>query len=280
MEGVQAPALTVEKLSPREIQVQQPAEFQIVVRNVGRVPAEDVTVYDQIPAGTDFLNASPEPTNVSSDRQISWNIGALRPGQEKRIKLQLRPTQPGEIGSVAHVTFATQASMRTLVTKPVLEITHRTEPKILIGDDVIFDVIVTNKGDGAAKDVVIEEDVPKQLEYQDGYRELEYEIGTLMPGQSKRVQLGLKAAEIGRTKNLIFASAAGGLRAQHEIDLEVIAPNLVTASQGPTRRYLQREVTHQFSVANKGTAKGYERRFGCPSASGTAIRAGRQSRSL
>ena len=255
LEGVQAPALTVEKLSPREIQVQQPAEFQIVVRNVGRVPAEDVTVFDQIPAGTEFLNASPEPTNLTADRKIIWNIGALRPGQEKRIKLQLRPTQPGEIGSVAHVTFATQASMRTLVTKPVLEITHRTNPKVLVGDDVIFDVIVTNKGDGAAKDVVIQEDVPKQLEYQDGYRELEYEIGTLMPGQSKRVQLGLKAAEIGRTKNLMFASAAGGLRAQHEIDLEVIAPNLVTSSRGPTRRFLQREVTHQFSVANKGTAK-------------------------
>jgi uncharacterized repeat protein (TIGR01451 family) len=254
LEGVQAPALTVEKLSPREIQVNNPAEFEIVIRNVGRVNAEDVQVHDQIPAGTEFLGSSPEPTQVSADRRINWDIGALRSGQEKRIKFQLKPIQPGEIGSVAHVTFATQASMRTLVTKPVLEVTHQTKPKVLIGDDVILDVIIQNKGDGPAKDVLLQEDVPPQLEYQSGYRELEYEIGTLMPGQSKRVQLGLTAAKTGRLKNLILVTAAGGLRAQSEIEMEVISPKLVTGSDGPTRRFLQREVTHQFSVGNQGTA--------------------------
>ncbi len=254
LEGVQSPALTVEKLSPREIQVNQPADFEIVVRNVGRANAEDVQVHDQIPAGTEFLGAAPKETSVTPDRRIHWNLGSLKSGQEKRIKFQLKPIQPGEIGSVAHVTFATQASMRTLVTKPVLEITHQTKPTVLIGSDVILDVVVTNKGDGAANNVLIQEDVPKQLEYQGGYRELEYEIGTLLPGQSKRVKLGLKAAEIGRTKNLMFASAAGGLRAQHEIELEVVAPRLTTAADGPTRRYLQREVAHQFKVGNQGTS--------------------------
>ena len=119
---------------------------------------------------------------------------------------------------------------------------------------MIFDVIVQNKGDGPARNVVIQEDVPQQLEFQDGYRELEYDIGTLMPGQSKRVQLGLKAASIGRLKNVMFASAEGGLRARHELDLEVVSPKLVTSSQGPTKRYLKREATHQFSVTNQGTA--------------------------
>ena len=256
LEGVQTPALTVEKLSPREIQVNQTADFQIVVKNVGRVSAEDVSVYDQVPAGTDFLGSSPEPSGMSNDKKLTWNIGALRPGEEKRIKLQLRPTQPGEIGSVAHVTFSTQASMRTLVTKPVLQITHQTKPTVLIGDDVIFDVVVENKGDGAARNVVIQEDVPKQLEWPNGMADegLEYEIGTLMPGQSKRIQLGLKAARIGRLRNIMFATAAGGLKTKHEIDMEVVAPNLSTTSDGPTLRYLQREATHKFGVANQGTA--------------------------
>ena len=256
LEGVQTPALTVEKLSPREIQVNQTADFQIVVKNVGRVSAEDVSVYDQVPAGTQFLGSSPEPSGVSNDKRLTWNIGALRPGQEKRIKLQLRPTQPGEIGSVAHVTFSTQASMRTLVTKPVLQITHRSKPTVLIGDDVIFDVVVENKGDGAARDVVVQEDVPQQLEWPNGMADegLEYEIGTLMPGQSKRIQLGLKAARIGRLRNVMFATAAGGLKTKHEIDMEVVAPNLSTTSSGPKLRYLQREATHKFAVANQGTA--------------------------
>ena len=253
LEGVQSPALTIEKISPREIQVNREAEFAIVVRNVGRVMAQDVRVFDEIPAGTEFLKASPEPSR--SGNRLDWKIGELRPGQEKRITVQMKPTRPGEIGSVAHVTFATQATMRTRVTKPVLEIRHSARPQALIGDPVVFDVIVENKGDGPATNVIVQEDVPEQLEYADGYRELEYEIGTLMPGQSKRVQLGLKAAQIGRLRNVMFASASGGLRAKHEIDMEVVAPKLVTSTEGATRRFLKRNVEHQFSVENNGTAK-------------------------
>jgi len=253
LEGVQAPALTVEMLSPREVQVNREAEFAIVVRNVGRAMAQDVRVFDEIPAGTEFLNAAPKANR--SGQRLDWKIGELRPGQEKRITLQLKPTRPGEIGSVAHVTFATQATMRTRVTKPVLEIRHSARPQALIGDPVVFDVIVENKGDGAATNVIVQEDVPEQLEYADGYRELEYEIGTLQPGQSKRVQLGLKAAQIGRLRNVMFASASGGLRAKHEIDMEVIAPKLVTSTEGATRRFLKRNVEHQLNVENNGTAK-------------------------
>ena len=201
----------------------------IVVRNVGRVVAEGVTVHDQIPDKTEFQGSTPQPTRATADRKLSWDIGQLRPGQEKKITITLKPIQPGEIGSVAQVTFATQASMRTLVTKPVIEITHQTEPRVLIGQNVIFDVVVQNKGDGPAKNVVIQEDVPEQLDFPDagldtGNRGLEYEIGTLMPGQSKRVRLGLKAARTGKLRNVIQASASGGLRAQHALDMEVIAP--------------------------------------------------------
>jgi uncharacterized repeat protein (TIGR01451 family) len=253
LEGVQAPALTVEKISPREIQVNRDADFAIVVRNVGRVMARDVRVFDEVPAGTEFIASVPEAAR--SGQRLDWKIGELRPGQEKRITVQLKPTRPGEIGSVAHVTFATQATMRTRVTKPVLEIRHSTRPQALIGDSVVFDVIVENKGDGPATNVIVQEDVPEQLEYADGFRELEYEIGTLMPGQSRRVQLGLKAAQIGRLRNIMFASASGGLRAKHELDMEVVAPKLVTSAEGATRRFLQRNVEHKFNVENSGTAK-------------------------
>ena len=254
LEGVQAPALTVEKFSPREIQVNQTSDFQLIIKNVGRVAAEDVKVFDQTPSGTEFIGASPEPA-INRGGDLRWDIGKLRPGQEKRINIQLKPTRHGEIGSVAHVTFATMASMRTLVTKPVLEIVHEAKSVHLIGDDVVFDITIKNKGDGPANNVMIQEDVPQQLEFQDGSHAIEYEIGTLQPGQSKRLRLALKAAQIGKMRNVLFASADGGLECKHELPLEVVAPNLVAKSDGPTRRFLQRNVAHSFSVANNGTAK-------------------------
>ena len=256
LEGVQSPSLTIEKVSPREIQVDQPADFEIRVRNVGRVPADNVMVIDRVPSGTEFLGATPEAArSATSSGGLEWDIGTLEPGQEKRIRYQLKPTRPGEIGSVAQVVFATQASMRTVVTKPVLNIQHATSPKVLMGDNFVFDVIVENRGDGPATDVIIQEEVPEQLEYQAGFRQLEYEVGTLLPGQKRELRLALKAGKVGKFRNVMFATGKGGLEAKHALDLEVVAPELRVSSEGPHRRFLERLSTHQFTIENRGTAK-------------------------
>lgn len=253
LDGMQAPSLAIEKLSPKEIQVGEPADFQIVLRNVGRVSVDEVQVFDQIPVGTEFISATPKPTQASN-RRLSWDVGTLNPGVEKRINVKLKPTRAGEIGSVAQYTFAARSSMRTRVTQPVLEITHRTAPQVLIGGDVLFDVIVTNKGDGPAKDVLIQEDVPSQLNFREGFREIEYEVGTLQPNQSRNVRLRMKAQKAGKLQNTIFVSGSGGLKSQHKLSMEVIAPRLKTKSSGPTVRFLGRNAKHSFSVANQGTA--------------------------
>lgn len=245
----------IEKRCPREVQVNQTADFEFRIRNVGRVTAEGVQVVDKVPSGSQFIGATPKPSVANASGDLQWEIGSLRPGEEKTIRYQLKPIEPGEIGSVAQVLFSTRASMRTLVTRPELKIRHSTESTYLVGDNVIFDVVVENAGNGPARDVIVQEQVPELLEYQDGSREIEYEIGTLMPGQTRRVQLGLKAARVGKLRNVMFASAQGGLQAKHETNLEIVAPKLNTASSGPTHRYLQRQATHQFTVSNSGTAK-------------------------
>lgn len=246
--------MIIQKFSPREIQVNQTADFEVKIRNVGRVTVDDVLVVDQIPDGAEFIDANPKTTSRSRNGELKWQLGSMKPGEERTILLQLKPTVAGEIGSVAQFYFGSRATNRTKVTQPKLKITHTADPKILIGNNVVFDVIVENTGSGAAKDVVIQEEVPELLEYQDGSRELEYEIGTLQPGQSKRVKLGLRAARIGQLKNVMFASAKGGIRAEHATDIEIIAPKLTTSSEGPTQRYIKRQVAHTFTVANNGTA--------------------------
>ncbi len=254
LEGVQTPALTIEKIAPAEIQVNQPADFQLVVRNVGRITANGVRVVDQIPAGTELIQAVPQPSK-GPDNRLSWELDSLKPGQEKRIKIKLRPLRPGEIGSVAEVSFAAQASMRTKVTKPMLVIRHNAESRVLIGDPVVLDIEVRNEGDGAAADVMVQVDLPEGLQFSEGFRELEYSVGTLGPGQSKKAQLELRAAKIGKYRNVMVVQGEGGLTAQHAIDLEIIAPQLTASGDGPTRRYLNREATHNFAVRNTGTAQ-------------------------
>lgn len=253
LQGPQSPAVTIQKIGPREIQVNTPAEFQLVVRNSGPVAVHDVVVLDRVPSGARLVQAMPSATPDPSGL-LTWSLGTLEPGAEKRIELQLVPTQPGEIGSVAQVMFAAQASARTRVTRPILKIRHSGPSKVLIGETAALEITVANEGDGPATNVLIQEDVPSQLRFQDGFQELEYEVGTLGPGQSRTIQLALTAAQVGRFRNTVVALADGGLSDQHAIDMEVIAPQLTVKGTGPSRRYLNRDATHEFEVTNRGTA--------------------------
>jgi uncharacterized membrane protein len=144
--------------------------------------------------------------------------------------------------------------MRTLVTKPILSIEHSGPEKVMIGDRVPLEIQVHNRGDGAAKKVMLLESIPAQLKYADDFRELEYEIGTLGPNQSRKITLTLAAASVGSFKNIVQVTGEGDLSAQHSIDMEVISPKLEISSDGPNRRYLKRNASHSFTVQNTGTA--------------------------
>lgn len=253
LEGEQVPALSIEKLAPREIQIDQPTDFRIIVKNVGRVVANEVRVTDQIPRGAQFVKSVPEASRGAAGALV-WELGSLKPGEERSVVLTLQPQQTGEIGSVAQVTFAAPASMRVLVTKPQLAVEHSGPAKVMIGDRVPLTINVRNLGNGPAREVILQEMVPPQLKFAEDFNELEYEIGTLAPGESRKVNLNLSAAQIGRFRNTILVSGSGGLHAEHQIDMEVVAPQLQLGSEGPNRRYLKRNATHVFSVRNSGTA--------------------------
>jgi uncharacterized repeat protein (TIGR01451 family) len=99
----------------------------------------------------------------------------------------------------------------------------------------------------------VEEDVPHGLGHAAG-RELEYEVGVLRPGETRQLELVLRADEQGMVTNVLRVRGDGQLFAEHTAQLEVIAPQLEIALSGPKRRFLEREVTYEISVANPGTA--------------------------
>ena len=109
LEGPQTPSLTVEKLAPPEIQVGLPAKFQIRVRNVGRVTAEHVLIRDEVPVGTNFIDANPKATRTA-DGAVYWEAGSIAPGDEFMVTMDLMPVTEGQLGSVATVSFQASAT--------------------------------------------------------------------------------------------------------------------------------------------------------------------------
>jgi uncharacterized repeat protein (TIGR01451 family) len=256
LEGPQQPSIALEKVSPSEIQVGKPATFELYVRNAGQVPAQNVVVTDHVPAGTQLIDARPPPQQ-SSDGSLVWNIGTLQPGEETQITLQVMPQTEGEVGSTAHVTFAAAATSRSICTRPQLAIEHSAPPKVLIGEGLTVGITVSNPGTGPATGVIIEEDVPPGLSHVAG-SQLEYEVGTLRPGESKRLELSLRAEKAGIVQNRIQVRGEANLAAQHAVQIEVVAPQLQVAVEGPKRRFLERQATYALQVSNPGTAAARE----------------------
>jgi uncharacterized repeat protein (TIGR01451 family) len=83
---------------------------------------------------------------------------------------------------------------------------------------------------------------------------LEDEVGRLEPGETRQLELRLTAARPGKVNNLLTAQGDANLRAEHQQEFEVIAPQLDIALEGPSRRYLEREATYELAVSNPGTA--------------------------
>jgi uncharacterized repeat protein (TIGR01451 family) len=85
--------------------------------------------------------------------------------------------------------------------------------------------------------------------------ELEYEVGNLKPGESRKLELPLVANRAGQTVNILSARGDGNLHAEpNKLNIEVLAPQLDVVMEGPKKRYLERQATYQVSVVNPGTA--------------------------
>ncbi len=256
LEGPQTPSLTLEKIAPSEIQVGAPAKIEIRVRNVGQVTAENVMIRDEVPMGTNFVDANPQ-ASPSADGAILWEVGNMAPGEEATVTMDVMPVSEGQVGSVATVSFQASATARSRSTKPELALEHTGPKQVLVGEAVRFAIKLSNPGTGAATQVVLEEDVPTGLAHSSGAK-LEYAVGRIEPGQTRHLELTLKAAQPGQVINTLIARADTGLLVKDSIELEVVSPKLQVGVEGPSKRYLERQATFTVSVANPGTAPAHD----------------------
>ena len=251
LEGPQQPALLVRKIAPTEIQVGKPAKFRIHVRNVGNRPASDVVVRDPIPQGTRLVGSTPRAELTSGE--LHWQLGTLSVGEERELEVDVMPTAEGEIGSVATVTFATHASVKMRCTLPQLALRLSASDKVMVGSEQRVKIELHNPGSGDATGVILLENVPEKLRHAAGPA-LEFEVGTLRAGETRKMELVLTAEKAGPVVNRIIARGDGDLEVEQEIKFEVIAPSLEIGVEGPRRRYLNKPASYTVHIGNPGTA--------------------------
>jgi uncharacterized repeat protein (TIGR01451 family) len=251
LEGIQTPALVIEKRAPAEIQRGKTTLLQFVVKNVGGSTATDVRVFDRIPQGAKLISAKPEPNHEGD--QLIWKLGEVKPGEEVVLETTIVPEKTGELGSVAQVTFTSKATTRTLVTEPKLTITQTTPPVVMINDEINVQIRIENAGTGAAEEVTIETDIGEQVAHPAG-SELRYEVGRLEPGDHQDLTLTLSAKQAGKIQQRLVVQGLGTSVVEDVAEFEIIAPKLDMTTTGPSLRYLDRKAIHKIDLDNRGTA--------------------------
>ncbi len=123
----------------------------------------------------------------------------------------------------------------------------------MIGGELLLKIKLSNPGTGAATGVVLTETIPPGLKHAAG-GELEFEVGTLKPGEHRELDLPLTAIQAGPLTNLLSAHAEGNVSVETRTQCEVVAPDLKVGLTGPKRRYLERSAVYNISVTNPGTA--------------------------
>lgn len=245
--GPQRPQLKIEKQAPPNAVIGQPLVYNIIIKNLGETAAHDVVVEDRIPKGTELSGTIPRAELV--DKTLVWKLGAMQPGEEKKIAVRVTPISEGQIGSVATVNFVAEVGAKTMITAPRLQLDVTAPPQVRMGEAVPFVFRLKNAGSADAKGVIIRNIVPEGLRHQDG-NDLEYELGTLGAGQSREVKLTLTAVKPGPSTNRVIATADGNVNEEKSARVDVVGPALSVARLGPKKCYLGRQVTYTTTVSN------------------------------
>ncbi|MFQ5733895.1 MAG: hypothetical protein ACE5KM_18305 [Planctomycetaceae bacterium] len=248
--GDQSPTVTVSWVKSGDINVGQECLCYLIVKNSGSVIARDLLVETNFPATVRLTKATPAPSETRG--RAVWRFRSLAPGQEKKIEIKLIPSRRGPLSAKAAVRFTGFAASDFTVKEPMLKLDMTGAAKVMVGDSASQIIVVSNPGTGIAKNVSVEAWIPKGLEHSRGDR-LVMSIGSLNPGESRKVRLSLTATNGGEQTVKVKATADATLARQQQRTIQVAAPSLKVAMAGPGLRYVGRNAVYKTVVSNDGS---------------------------
>jgi uncharacterized repeat protein (TIGR01451 family) len=255
---VTTPQLGVTKIGPATAVVGMPISYQITVTNGGSGPATNVMLTDQFDQGLE---------HQSGANPLELPIGTLPPGGSRMVTLTLTPRREGQLVNRVTATadggLTANAEHPITVTQPRLTL-RKTGPAYKFArSQAEFNITVGNPGNAPLANVVVRDRLPPELVFVQASQggqpvggEIVWNLGTLQPGEEKRVQLTARAEQVTpRAVNVVTATADPNLMEQTEAAIEIRgAPGLrleALDTEDPVE--VGGQTTYRINVTNTGT---------------------------
>ena len=183
--------------------------FVITVTNTGSGDARNVVVTDSLPDGL-----------VSTDGRssLTWDVGTLGAGQSREIQLDTRATRTGSFTNTAQATadggLTATDSASVTVNKPQLSVSKSCRDRAYVGSRMRYEITVSNTGNIAARDVTVRDRCPSNASFVSATLggtpqgdSVVWNLGTLNPGDSRTLEVVMRAGAIGTAQNTVEATA-------------------------------------------------------------------------
>lgn len=268
--------LWIDQSGPSEAIVGSTVAYRIVVRNPGDVTVKGLVVTENVPSGLSFIGSTPQAQVAGT--ALTWALGDLAGGQSRQIELSFQAQQPAIVNSCATVRSADGATAQdcavTTITQPSVELTLVGPPQAAVGEEVTFVANITNRGSTAATGLVLVDTFEQGLKHDQSQSPIENrELGTLAPGETRRVNVKLRVVQPGRWCNTMQLTGDGGIRTSAQSCVTASAPStpapvpvpppstgpatgqpqITVRKTGPVRAAVGDKILFTIVVENRGT---------------------------
>ncbi len=231
------PRLQVRATAPARAFLHDSITFRLEVTNTGPAPARDVVLTDELPAGLEFVKGEPYP---KPEQPLTWKLGDLAPGQTRRVEYQAISKQTGTFANKAEVKAAgglhETAAAKVVVGEAKLSILKTGPQRRLVNRPAPYWITVSNPGTMTATGVQVSDELPAGIELlhaSAGGRvaggQVRWLLGPLPAGETRSLQLVVRAARPGRFGNMVRVTA------EHDLSARAMADEThFEAAAGPT----------------------------------------------
>lgn len=257
--NVVQPKLEVTVEAPAEVLQCDPINVRYTVVNRGSGVARNVAIQQALPEGL--------VTADGGGRAVQAKLDALDPNVPKVFSASLRAQATGqfthEVAATADGGLKSQARAATVVRKPVLKITKTGPQTIYAGRPVTYEIVLTNAGDGVARDTVLRDVLPAGAKVAASTPAAAiapdaatWNVGALPPGESRRFSITLVTANQGALRNSADARAfcAEAVSAAAQTQVRGIAAVLLEVVDEADPIQIGDVETYTVVVTNQGSA--------------------------
>lgn len=247
--------VTIKADHPAQIEVGRPYEYTLHVTNTSQDTAlTQVKVKQSLSDGFSIESSEPKPDG-DSEKEATWTIATLEPGETQQIKVKATSDQEGDLNQCLAVTYTPSVCLTAKVVKPEIDLSKEMPETASLCEQVTAIYRVHNSGSGPAKDLLIVDELPEGLTLAGGEKKVEIPVDEVAAGQTREFKANLVAQKTGE----LGSRAIAKLGEEKEIRSSHVATTFGQAEldvtlDGPGAEYLRRPMTYTATVKNTGNA--------------------------